>query len=422
MKNAFKYVKNQLYVDSVSVDSIVRQTGTPAYIYSLTHVEDYFKELTRALKGQDHLICYSVKANGNLGLLAFLAKMGCGFDIVSNGELYKLAKAGADMGKVIFAGVGKTRQELTDALKAGIYMINIESWPEAVLLDEIAGSLRKKVKVDFRINPDVDAKTHAYITTGEMENKFGMPIYQARELYARARELKNLEICGVHLHIGSQITTVGPFEKAARKALKLVSQLREDGFNIRTLNLGGGLGIVYDKEKVPTLSQFANVLKKVFRGSGLRLILEPGRSVIGNAGIMVTEVTYLKETRYRKFAIVDAGMNDLIRPSLYQAYHGIEPVIRKSGKKRVKVDVVGPICESGDFFAKDRMLPLPQSGEHLALFSAGAYGSVMASNYCGRGRGCEVLVKGKKWEIARRRESHAELIRNEMIPGSLVRK
>jgi diaminopimelate decarboxylase len=419
---AFQYRKKELYAEKVSLTKLARQYGTPLYVYSLNHVLENFRGLDEAFDGMDHLICFSMKANSNLGLLAALAAEGSGFDIVSSGELYRLKKAGADMKKVIFAGVGKTEAEIRDAIASGIFMFNIESWPEAERINRLAGEAGRRVKVDFRINPNVDAKTHAYISTGKKENKFGMPIYMTKELFRRARALRHLEVTGIHLHIGSQITQMGPFVQAAKKALRLVEELRAAGYGIQTLNLGGGIGILYHKEKPISPKEFAKALMPLFQGKGLRLLLEPGRYMVGNAGLLLTEVQYIKESDWKNFVIVDAAMNDLIRPSFYDAYHEILPVKQSKGRKTAIVDVVGPICESGDFLAKDRRMALPEEGELLALRSAGAYGFVMASNYNSRGRAPEILVDGSKAFLVRERESHADLLRGEHIPKGLLRK
>jgi len=416
---AFHYKNNQLFAENVPVAKLAKQYGTPLYVYSLNHVLENYRSLDRAFKGLDHLICFSMKANSTLALLAALAKEGSGFDIVSGGELYRLQKAGADLGKVIFVGVGKTVEEIETAIKAGIFMFNIESWPEAERINAIAARLGKKVKVDFRINPNVDAKTHAYISTGKKDNKFGMPIYLADELFQGSRRLSHLQVTGIHLHIGSQITQMGPFVQAARKAVALIRQLRAQGYAVETLNLGGGIGILYHNEKPISVAQFAKALIPILKNERIKLLLEPGRFMVGNAGLLVTEVQYIKESKWKDFVIVDAAMNDLIRPSFYDAYHEIVPVLKRARGKARKVDVVGPICESGDFLAKDRLMPLPAGGELLALKSAGAYGFVMASNYNSRGRAAEILVDKAKVTVARKRETNADLVRGESVPAYL---
>lgn len=418
---AFRYKKGVLHVENVPLDRLARRFGTPLYVYSLNHVLESFRKLDSAFKGQDHLVCFSMKVNHSLTLLRALAKEGCGFDIVSGGELYRLRRIGADMKRVVFAGVGKTEAEIREAIQAGILMFNIESWPEALRINRVAGRLGKRVKADFRINPSVDAKTHAYISTGKKENKFGVPIDRAAELFRDARQLSHVSVTGIHLHIGSQITQLGPFIQAAKKARTLVRQLRQAGFAIETVNMGGGMGIVYDSETVITPKSFAGALRGVFAGERVKLLLEPGRYIAGNAGVLLTEVQYIKETRWKDFVIVDAAMNDLIRPSLYGAFHAIEPVLQKRGRRVKKVDVVGPICESADFLAKDRKMGLPAAGEFLAVRSAGAYGFVMASNYNSRGRAAEIVVDKSRIVVARKRESYADLLRGEKAPGGLRR-
>ena len=415
--NAFTNKKGVLHVEGLSVETLAKKYGTPLYIYSLTHVMENYRRLTQAFQGQDHLVCFSMKANANLGILAALAKAGCGFDIVSAGELHRVLKAGADPKKVIFAGVGKTDAEISYALKQGIYMFNIESWPEAEAINRVAGKLKKRVKVDFRINPDVQAGAHKKISTAHKASKFGLPYHETSSLFRRAKALKNLDVTGIHLHIGSQITELAPFVKAAKKALSLVQQLRREGHSVKTLNMGGGLGIQYKDENAKSPEQYAKAVAPIFKGQGLKLLFEPGRYFVGNAGILVTQVVYVKETAWKDFVIVDAAMNDLIRPSLYEAYHGIVPV-RISGKKGklTTVDIVGPVCESGDFLAQDRKLHLPKKDELLAVLSAGAYGMVMASNYNQRGRAAEVLVSGKEHWVTRKRETWTDLLKGESIP------
>ncbi len=422
MDKAFTYKNGVLHAEGVSVDALAAKYGTPLYVYSLGHVLENYRRLTRALAGTDHLVCFSMKANSNLGLLAALAREGCGFDIVSGGELHRVLKAGADPKKVIFAGVGKTDHEIAYALKQGIFMFNIESWPEAEAIDRVAGKLKKRVKVDFRINPDVQAGAHKKISTAHKASKFGLPYHETLGLFKKAQALKHLEVTGIHLHIGSQITELQPFVAAAKRALELVAQLRKAGFAVKTLNMGGGLGIDYKGEDAKSPEQYAAALKPLFAGSGLKLLFEPGRYFVGNCGILVSEVVYVKETRWKDFVIVDAAMNDLIRPSLYEAYHGIVPVRKAARGKARTVDVVGPICESGDYLAQDRKMPLPRKGDRLAVLSAGAYGMVMASNYNQRGRAAEVLVQGKKAWVTRRREGWDDLLRGESVPAELKKR
>ncbi len=416
---AFQYINKKLCVEGLSLETLAKRHGTPLYVYSLGHVLENYRRLSAAMQGLNHLVCFSMKANANLGLLSALAREGCGFDIVSGGELHRVLKAGADPKKIIFAGVGKTDEEIRAGIRAGIFMFNIESWPEAEAIQRVASRLGKKVKVDFRINPDVNAKTHRHINTSKKSSKFGLPYHETLSLFARAAKLKNLEVTGIHLHIGSQITDLKPFVDAAKRALGLVAELRKRGYRVSTLNMGGGLGINYQGEDAKTPEQYAAALRPLFAGQGLNLLFEPGRYFVGNAGVLLTQVIYVKETRWKDFVIVDAAMNDLIRPSLYEAYHEILPLREAVGRKKKKVDVVGPICESGDYLAKDRKLPLPKKGEMLAVMSAGAYGMVMASNYNQRGRAAEVLVLGKKSWVTRQRESLTDLLRGESVPAAL---
>jgi diaminopimelate decarboxylase len=353
--------------------------------------------------------------------MAALAREGSGFDVFSGGELFRVRRAGGDVSKVVFAGVGKTTAELELAVRARIQMFNIESWPEAQALDAVARRLGRCVQADFRINPDVDAHTHAHITTGTAETKFGVAIERAAALYDRARrELRHVELSGVHLHIGSQITEIAPYRLALRKTLALIAELRRRGHVIRTLNLGGGLGIIYAREHPSTASEFAGAIAPLLQGQGLRLLFEPGRFIVGNAGVLLTRVLYIKPARQKTFVIVDGGMNDLIRPALYDAYHEIVPVaaVAPRGAKH-QVDVVGPICESSDFFAKNRRMALPAAGDVLAVRSAGAYGFVMSSNYNARPRAAEVLVDGSRFWVVKRRETLADLVRGETIPPAL---
>lgn len=416
--SVFAYQRGRLMAEGLPVEGLARRFGTPLYIYSLSHVLDNYRRLTDAFAGLDHRICYSMKANANLALLAALAREGCGFDIVSGGELHRVLAAGADPGTVIFAGVGKTETEIAYALRKGIHMFNIESWPEAVAIHRVAAKLGKRAKVDFRINPDVQAGAHKKISTAHKASKFGLPYHETLGLFRKAKALRRLDVTGIHFHIGSQITELEPFVDAARRALELIRRLRAHGYNIRTLNLGGGLGINYHGEDAKTPEQYAAALRPILTGSGLTLYFEPGRYFVGNAGILVTTVTYVKQTRWKDFVIVDAAMNDLIRPSLYEAWHGIIPLRQVKRVSKV-VDVVGPICESGDYLAQDRRLPLPKAGERLAVLSAGAYGMVMASNYNQRGRAAEVLVYGKRAWLTRRRETWDDLLRGESIPQAL---
>jgi len=420
----FDYKRGILHCEGVRLDSIAEGVGTPTYVYSLGTALHHYHRLAEAFRGIDHQIYYSVKANSNVGLMAALAREGCGFDVFSGGELFRVKKAGAAMDKVVFAGVGKTEAEMALGVRSRIQMFNIESWPEAVQLDAIARRLGRRVLADFRVNPDVDAHTHAHITTGTAETKFGVPLAGAVAMYERARrELPNVELTGVHLHIGSQITESEPYREALRKTLRLIEALRARGHRILTLNLGGGLGIIYRKERTNTALQFAKAVTPLLRGQGLKLLIEPGRFIVGNAGILLTRVLYVKPARGKTYVIVDSGMNDLLRPALYGAHHEIVPVDGRSKRPKTRrIDVVGPICESSDFLAKDRVMRLPEAGDLLAVRSAGAYGFVMSSNYNTRPRAAEVLVSGKRFELARRRETYNDLVRGERVPSLVGRR
>jgi len=417
----FHYRKGVYMCEGVALKAIAAKLGTPTYVYSLATLRRHAWQLTEAFAARDGepaaLVCYSVKGNSNLAVIKALADQGLGFDLVSEGELRRVQAVGGDMGKTVFAGVGKTEAELIHALKAGIFMFNIESLAEAELLNRLAGRLGRRAKADFRLNPDVDAHTHRHITTGKKGNKFGLPIADALALWAKAKAWKNLDLTGMHLHIGSQITQLDPYRLAVKKALAAILALRGRGHRIETLNLGGGLGIIYKDEQPATPQQFADVVRPLVKGQGLRLILEPGRYIAGNAGVLLAKVLYIKPGEGRSFVIVDTAMNDLIRPSFYEAYHGILPLSQARGGKKALVDVVGPICESADFLAKDRPMALPAPGDLLAVRSAGAYGFTMSSNYNARPRAAEVLVDGKRWHVVRQRESFSDLWRGEKVPA-----
>lgn len=414
------FYKNSAYqCEGVALSAIAAKVGTPTFVYSLATLRHHARQIIDAFGPQagegPALVCYALKANGNLAVLKALADMGCGFDLVSAGELARVMAAGGDPGLTVFAGVGKTDAEIQFALKAGIFMFNIESLAEAERLNALAGRAGKKVRADFRLNPDVDAHTHRHITTGKKGSKFGLPIADAAALWAKAKAWRNLDVTGVHLHIGSQITEVKPFQLAVRRAVDTVEMLRRKGHRIETLNLGGGLGIIYHRERPATPAEFAAAIRPITNGHGLKLILEPGRYIVGNAGVLLARVTYLKKAGAKNFVIVDAAMNDLIRPSLYEAYHEIVPA-KKSAARAVKADVVGPICESTDFLARDRSMPLPKQGDLLVVRGAGAYGFAMSSNYNARPRAAEVLVDGRRWQIVRERETFEDLMRGESIP------
>lgn len=421
--NHFEYRDGELFAEQVPVQRIAREVGTPAYIYSLATLRRHYRVFDQAFAKVPHLVCFSVKSNSNLAVLRTFAKEGSGFDIVSGGELFRALKAGGDPRKIVFSGVGKKKEEIEYALNAGILMFNVESEQELTFIDQVGRGLEKRAPISLRVNPDVDPKTHPYISTGMKKSKFGIEITRSAELYKKALSLKNLEVIGVDCHIGSQLTSVGPFVDALSRVREyldrvLVGYLRKEGANIRYLDLGGGLGIQYKDEEPPRPEEYAAALIQGLEGLDVTLILEPGRVIVGNAGILVTEVLYLKETDEKKFVVVDGGMNDLIRPALYGSYMGIRPVVERKAETIV-ADVVGPICESGDFFAKDREISRPQPGDLLAVMSAGAYGFTMVSNYNSHPKPPEVLVDGDKFYVVRQRETLDDLIRGETIPKSL---
>ncbi len=414
----FEYRNGELYAEGVPVRKIAQEVGTPAYVYSIATLRRHFRVFDQAFAPMAHLICFSVKANSNLAVLKTFAKEGGGFDIVSGGELFRSLKAGADPKKIVFSGVGKTREEIEYALKAGILMFNVESEQELVVLNDIARGRDKRAPVSIRVNPDVDPQTHPYISTGMKKSKFGIDIKRSLEGYRTALSLSNLEVIGVDCHIGSQLTTIPPFVDALSRVRVFVETLRKEGADIRYLDLGGGLGIRYKDEEPPHPEQYATALIKELAGLDVTLILEPGRVIVGNAGILVTEVLYLKQTEEKNFVVVDGGMNDLIRPALYGSYQAIRPVVERNEEKIV-ADVVGPICESGDFFAQDREISKPEPGDILAVMSAGAYGFTMASNYNSHPKPPEVLVDGENFYIVRKRETFDDLIAGESIPPAL---
>ncbi len=414
----FEYKNNELCCEEVPIQKIAESVGTPFYLYSYQTLARHFRVFDAAFGNYPHVICFSVKANSNLAVLSLFAAMGGGADIVSYGELFRALKVGIDPKKIVFSGVGKTEGEIEQALVAGVLMFNIESEEELWKIDGVAGRIKTMASVALRVNPDVDPQTHPYIATGLKKSKFGIAFEQAYQQYQEARRLKNIKIIGIDCHIGSQLTEVSPFVDALRKLKELVLRLRSEGIDIQYLDLGGGLGITYDEEKPPGPAEYAQALTEEVRDLNCTLILEPGRVIVGNAGILVTRVLYNKGGDKKRFVIVDAGMNDLIRPSLYGAFQEIVP-IRRNGEKteRIVADIVGPICESGDFLAKDRGLPPLQSGELLAVMSAGAYGFAMSSNYNSRRRVAEVLVRENRFEVVRARETYEDLIRGESIPS-----
>ena len=418
--HSFEYREGELYCEQVPVSRIVKELGTPCYIYSHATLVRHFQVYDRAFAATPHIIAFAMKANSNLAILRLMAKEGSGVDIVSGGELFRALKAGVPPSKIVFAGVGKNAEEIRDALKADILMFNVESSAELQTINEVAASVGKKARVALRINPDIDPKTHPYISTGLKKSKFGIAADRALDEFKLASSLSHIDMVGVHKHIGSQLTEVTPFVEALKKVLKLVEVLRGSGINIRYLNIGGGLGITYSDETPPMPQDLADAISPLVRGLNVTMIMEPGRVIVGNAGILVTKVLYMKEGEAKKFVIVDAAMNDLIRPSLYGAYHEIRPLseaVLHRGK--YQVDVVGPVCESGDFLAKDRSLPDVRPGEVLAVMSAGAYGFVMSSNYNSRPRVPEALVKDGEIHVIRARESYDDLVKGEKIPAFL---
>jgi len=412
----FQHKGANLYAEGVSVAKIAKEVGTPVYIYSKKTLTRHFNAYSDSFADVPHLICYSVKANSNLSVLNTIAAEGGGFDIVSGGELFRVIKAGGDPKKIVFSGVGKTEEEMEYALKKNILMFNVESPSELALLNKVAGRLKKKAPVAIRVNPNVDPKTHPYISTGLKKNKFGIERADAMKEYLKgAKSYKNIDFKGVDCHIGSQLTQISPFIDALRKVLVFIKDLRKKGVEIKYLDMGGGLGIPYDKETPPHPSEYAEKIIKETKDMDLTLLFEPGRSIAGNAGILVTKVVYTKKGTMKNFVIVDAAMNDLARPSLYGSYHDIQAV-KKSNKGKHKCDIVGPICETGDFLAKDRDLQKFSEGDLVSVMSAGAYGYTMASNYNTRPRAAEVMVDGNKYKVVRKREKLEQLIEGEAIP------
>ncbi len=414
----FKYHDNMLYCEDVPVQDIAAQVGTPFYLYSHATLKRHFQVFKAAFDGIQKLICYSAKANTSLAILKLFADLGCGLDIVSGGELYRGLKAGFSPDRIVYSGVGKTVGEIDFALDTGILMFNVESLDELAQINHRAGKLKKRAPISIRVNPDVDPKTHPYTATGLKKNKFGIGYEVALDSYKVAGGLENLDIVGVDCHIGSQITEAGPFQDALENLKHLIAELKSAGMNIRYLDMGGGLGITYADESPPTLQEYADAIISQLKDMDLQLILEPGRVLVGNAGILVTQVLYRKSGEVKNFIIVDAGMNDLLRPTLYNAFHAIEPV-ESSRKDIVVADVVGPICESGDFLAVDRSIANVQSGDLLAVMSAGAYGFVMSSNYCSRPRVAEVMVHGDRFNVIKVREKYEDLVRGESVPPFL---
>jgi len=412
----FTYKDNELYCEAVTVREIAAAVGTPFYLYSHATLERHFKAFDGAFEGIDRLICYSAKANASQAILRLLKNLGSGLDIVSGGELYRGLKAGIAPQKIVYSGVGKRVEEIDDALSAGILMFNVESLEELELINQRAGTLGKKAPIAIRVNPDVDPKTHPYISTGLKKNKFGIDTRAALEGYLAANQMAHVNIIGIDCHIGSQITQVQPFVDALESLKSLIGELKQKNIDIKFLDMGGGLGITYNDEAPPHPQEYARTLVQALKDMPVRLILEPGRVIVGNAGILVTRALYRKTGGAKNFMIVDAGMNDLLRPTLYGAFHAIWPV-SKNKYETIKADVVGPICETGDFLAQDREVPGVSHGDLLAVMSAGAYGFMMASNYCSRPRLAEVMVKDDQFEVIRARQNYEDLMIGETVPS-----
>lgn len=415
----FQYHGDQLYCEEFPIQTIAEQVGTPFYLYSLNTLENHFKAFDSAFSKVEHLVCFSAKANSNLAILRVFVRLGGGVDVVSGGELFRAMKAGANPDKIVYSGVGKRREEIEYALEFPILMFNVESSQELVTIDQIAGKMGTQAPVSLRVNPDVDPRTHPYISTGLKKNKFGINLQKSADEYLLASTLPNIKVMGVSCHIGSQLTDLGPFLDAGQRIKELVLKLRAEGIHIQYVDLGGGLGITYHQEEPPHPREYAQSLLGELSGIDCTMILEPGRVIVGNAGILVTRVLYTKEGGEKNFIIVDAAMNDLIRPSLYGSYQRIQPV-QRNNRTEIVADVVGPICESGDFLAKDRKLPKVEPGELLAVMSAGAYGFSMSSNYNSRPRAPEVLVARDRFYTIREREDYDDLIKGEFVPDFLA--
>jgi len=412
----FQYQGEELYCEEVPIRQIAEQVGTPCYIYSHRTLIRHFHAFDQAFQAIPHIVAFAMKSNSNLTVLRILAREGSGADIVSGGELFRALQAGISPNKIVFAGVGKSKEEIRYALESDILMFNVESPGELQQINTVAGAMGLRARVALRINPDIDPQTHPYISTGLKKSKFGIGADQALEEFAAAGKLPHIEVVGVHSHIGSQLTQVTPFVDALKKAIALIQTLQANGVHIQYLNIGGGLGITYSDETPPHPKELAAAISPLLQTVSCQIIMEPGRSIVGNAGILVTKVLYNKDGANKRFVIVDAAMNDLLRPSLYEAHHDIQPVMKNESSVVNTVDVVGPICESGDFLAKDRKMPQSQPGDLLAVMSAGAYGFTMSSNYNSRPRVPEVLVKGKDIIVIRKRESYEDLVRGESIP------
>lgn len=414
----FRYRNNALYCESVKISDIAEKVGTPFYLYSHGTLVDHYRKLKKAFRSVNPLICFSMKANSNMAVCRALVNEGAGLDIVSGGELYRALKIGVDPRKIVYAGIGKTRGEIEEAVRAKILFFNVESLPELILLDSVAGEMGRTVNVSLRLNPDVAVKTHRYVATGTSESKFGISFEAATRIFERQDAFLNLRINGLHVHIGSQITHSRPFVRALRRVSSFIRKLPG---RIEYLNIGGGLGIVYAKERPQTAHRFARTVLPILQRAKVKVILEPGRFIAGNSGILVTKVLYVKESMQKRFLIVDAGMNDLVRPSLYNAYHNVQPLVKQPHRRapQMTVDIVGPICESGDFIAKNRRMPMVTEEDLLAVMGAGAYSYTMSSNYNSRPRAAEVMVMKDRFHVVRERESYRDLVKGETLPREL---
>ena len=414
----FHYRDGELHCEAVPIQTIAQEAGTPFYCYSHATLSRHFHSFDAAFADVDHLTCFSVKSCSNIAILRLLASLGAGMDIVSGGELYRALKAGVPPEKIVFSGVGKTEDEIVYGLEAGILMFNLESYQEMLALNEYAGRLGRRAPMAIRVNPDVDPQTHPYISTGLKENKFGIDLEISEAMYVEAKNMSNLDVLGIGCHIGSQVTEVSPFLDTLKRLKILIKRLQKLDIPIQYLDLGGGLGITYSEENPPHPDDYAKMLIEEMHGLDCSLIFEPGRVIVGNAGVLVTRVLYTKQGPMKNFIVVDAGMNDLVRPSLYGSYHHIQPVVDEK-RPEIKADVVGPICETGDFLARGRSLPRAEQGDLLAVMSAGAYAFAMSSNYNSRPKPPEILVRGDKFEVIRSRETLEDLLRGEIVPDFL---
>jgi diaminopimelate decarboxylase len=417
----FEYQEDELYCEQVPLAKIAAEVGTPVYVYSHATLERHYKVFDNALGANKHIVCYSVKANSNLAVLRALVAMGAGVDTVSRGEIFRALKVGADPKKIVFSGVGKREDEIEYGLEQGILAFNVESTSELHAIERVAARMGKRAPISLRVNPDVDAETHPYISTGLKKNKFGIGVAEARKTFIEASRMKNIEVVGIDCHIGSQLTKTSPFKDAIARLGELTRSLVKEGVTIRYVDIGGGLGIPYNQEDPPSPAEYGKAIEDAmaaFSGLDVTLICEPGRVIVGNAGVLMTRTLYLKQGEIKNFVIVDAAMNDLIRPAFYDSYHAIWPVKKQSSAQSYVADVVGPICETGDFLARDRALAQkPAEGDLLVLMSAGAYGFTMSSNYNTRPRAAEVMVKGSEYAVVRRREELEDMVKNESVPS-----